>query len=63
MNPPIQLLTARQVSEVLAVSIPMVYKLIHQGEIEVVRLGSALRVHPEDLTAFIVSHRSRKKPA
>lgn len=63
MNSPIQLLTIRQVSEVLAISIPMVYKLIRHGNIPVVRLGSALRIHPDDLAAFIDSHRSRRKSA
>lgn len=55
------LLTIRQISEALTVSVPMVYKLVREGVLPVVQLGSSVRIHPDDLTAFINERRGRRK--
>ena len=60
MTPPLpKLLTIKQAAEALCVSVPMVYKLTREQALPVVRLGSSVRVHPDDLAALIEAHRSR----
>jgi excisionase family DNA binding protein len=38
----------------------MIYKLIRQGDLPVVRFGSSVRVHPEDWERLIEERRSRR---
>lgn len=60
MTPPLpKLLTIKQAAEALSVSVPMIYKLTREQTLSVVRLGSSVRIHPEDLAALIESHRGR----
>ncbi|HEY8208907.1 MAG TPA: helix-turn-helix domain-containing protein [Myxococcaceae bacterium] len=46
-----------QVAERLAVSTATVYALCERGEIRHVRVSNAIRIHPDDLEAFIVGRR------
>jgi excisionase family DNA binding protein len=48
-----QLLTAREVAELLHVSKAQAYRLIQLGKLKSVRFGRIVRVKPEDLEAFI----------
>jgi excisionase family DNA binding protein len=51
------LLDPQEVARILHVSRSYVYQLLRAGELPIVRLGTALRVRPEDLQEFI----TRKK--
>ena len=50
---PGHLLTAKQVAEILNVSVRTVRRLIVQKKLAVVRIGKAVRVPPEALARFI----------
>ena len=54
---PACLLTINEVAQILHVSRSLVYLLVQRGEIATVRLGNALRVHPEDLEAYVYEKR------
>jgi excisionase family DNA binding protein len=61
MTPPLpRLLTVKAFTEALNVSVPMGYKLIRDGAIPVVRIGSAVRIDPRDLEEFIEQRRGRR---
>ena len=61
MTPPLsKLLTIKVFTEALGVSIPMGYKLIREGAIPVVRIGSAVRIDPRDLEVFIEERRGKR---
>jgi excisionase family DNA binding protein len=42
----------RDVARVLAVSTAAVYRLATEGQLHHVRVGNAIRVHPDDLRAY-----------
>ena len=54
----IRLLTVSEVAEYLSVSRSFVYKLINHEYLPAVQIGSAIRVVPEDLHAFIAEQRT-----
>jgi len=54
------LMLIRQCAEDGNLSAPMIYKLIRQGDLPVVRFGSSVRVHPEDWERLIEERRSRR---
>lgn len=47
------LLKAVQVAKILNVSVALAYRLMQTGQIACVRIGGAVRVRPQDLTAYI----------
>jgi len=53
----VRLLTVRDVAERLAVCTATVYALIERGEIRHLRVSNAIRIHPDDLEAFITGKR------
>jgi excisionase family DNA binding protein len=53
----VRLLTVREVAERLAVCTATVYALVERGEIRHVRVSNAIRIHPDDLGAFITGKR------
>jgi len=61
--PPLpKLLTVRQAFvDTLGLSLPMGYTAVREGLIQVVRIGSSVRIHPEDLAAFIEERRTRRE--
>jgi excisionase family DNA binding protein len=61
-SPPLpKLLTVKQAFvETLGLSLPMGYKAVREGLIPVVKIGSSVRIHPEDLAAFIEARRGKK---
>jgi excisionase family DNA binding protein len=56
VTPP--LLTPQRVAEMLGVSVELTYKVIRKGLLPAVRIGSSIRVIPEDLDRFILEKRS-----
>lgn len=50
---PEKLLKANEVAEILNISRALAYKLMNQGEIVTVKIGTARRVRPQDLQAYI----------
>ena len=52
------LLKAKDVASILNVSLGFAYQLMKQGEIPTLRLGTAVRVRPEDLERYINSIRT-----
>jgi excisionase family DNA binding protein len=54
-----KLLRIHQVAEGLDVSARTVRRLIAKGELVACRLGRSVRVHPDDLAAYIDRHRGR----
>lgn len=54
-----RLLRAREVAKILNVSQALAYRLMQMGEIPCVRIGTAVRVRPEDLDAYIEANLSK----
>lgn len=53
MNAPLRLLTVDQVAEILQVSRASVYRWAESGALPAVRLGRAVRFHPEAVEELI----------
>ncbi len=56
---PGRLLTVRDVARVLGLSTATIYRLCKTGELLHLRVANAVRVHLNDLRAFLVSHEHR----
>jgi excisionase family DNA binding protein len=52
-----RLLTLREVSAILGVSLKTLQRRIAAGELPVIRDGRVVRVHPQDLARFVASRR------
>ena len=50
---PHDLLTPREVAEVMRVSTMTVYRLIKSGELPAIRVGKHLRIRGQDVAAFL----------
>jgi excisionase family DNA binding protein len=48
-----RLLKAVDIARILNISKALAYRLIQQGDIQVVRINHAVRIKPSDLEAFI----------
>jgi len=57
----VRLLTVREVAERLAVCTATVYALVERGEIRHLRVSKAIRIHPDDLEAFIAGSRGQPR--
>ncbi|MGH3222559.1 MAG: helix-turn-helix domain-containing protein [Streptosporangiaceae bacterium] len=55
----LRLLTVPQVADLLSVSSKTVRRLISSGELKSVRIGTAVRIAPEDLAAYIAALRGQ----
>ncbi|NCP15916.1 helix-turn-helix domain-containing protein [bacterium] len=49
----VRLLKGKEVAAMLGVSTSFAYLLMKRGDIPIVRMGSAVRVRPEDLERYI----------
>jgi excisionase family DNA binding protein len=49
----VQLVTLRQVAEMLALSVPTVRRLVNMGALRSCRVGRAIRVNVNDVTTFV----------
>jgi excisionase family DNA binding protein len=56
------LLTVAAVCEVLGVSKPTLYRLIHAGELTPIRVGQRARFEPAELRAYLERHREEPAP-
>jgi excisionase family DNA binding protein len=54
-----RLLRANDVAKILNISLALAYRLLQMGEIPCVRIGTAVRVRPEDLDAYIDANLTR----
>lgn len=52
------LLTPKQVAEILQIHTLTIYNYIRQGKLDAIRLGRSYRVTPQDLARFIEAHRT-----
>jgi len=52
------LLTPKQVAEILQIHTLTIYNYIRQGKLDAIRLGRSYRITPEDLARFIEAHRT-----
>ena len=52
-----RLLTVSEVAEELAIHPKTVRRLVARGELAVVKIGAAVRIHPADVDAFVDEHR------
>lgn len=50
------LINAREAAKRLGVSRSMIFKLVQNGELPAVRIGSAIRIRPQCLNDFVESH-------
>lgn len=46
-------LTVARAAEILSVSVGTVRNLINAGELQAVRVGRSIRIHPDALTAYL----------
>lgn len=56
------LLRANDIAKRLNISRSLAYRMLKQGEIPTVRIGTAIRVQESDLLAYIQKHWSGWKP-
>lgn len=56
---PSQSLTVRDVAHRLGVSSRVAYELCQDGEINSFKVGRSVRVHPDELTAYVERHTDR----
>ncbi|MCL4561926.1 MAG: helix-turn-helix domain-containing protein [Chloroflexi bacterium] len=54
----ITLLKAPEVAARLGISLAMVYRIMQAGDLPTIHIGTAVRVQPSDLQAYIERHRS-----
>lgn len=55
-----RLLRAKDVATTLNISLALAYRLMQLGEIPVVKIGTAVRVRPDDLAEYIRANLSRE---
>ena len=53
ITPPVTFLTVAEVAELMRVSKMSVYRLIHSGELEAVRVGRSFRVPEQAVNAYL----------
>ena len=56
------LLTVPEAAELLRLNRFTIYDLTRKGVLPIIRIGSAVRIHPDDLAAFIAARRSSAAP-
>lgn len=60
---PRPLLTIAEVIAITKAGRRQVYSWVQSGALPAIKLGRALRVHPEDLEAFLLERRTGRGPA
>lgn len=53
-----RLLKAVEVAKILNISRSLAYRLLQEGQIPVIRINQAVRVHPRDLQQYIEENRT-----
>jgi putative molybdopterin biosynthesis protein len=57
-----RLLNSEEVAEILHISRSMAYLLMKRGDLPAVRIGSSVRVRPEDLDEYIKTNAQQRPP-
>ncbi len=55
-----RLLRAQEAAEQLAISQRKLWEITNTGELKSIKIGRAVRYHPDDLADFIAKHRGRR---
>lgn len=55
------LMTIKQVQRALGLSRSMVYLLISRGELQVIHIGTAIRVKPSEIRRFVRDHEAAEQ--
>jgi excisionase family DNA binding protein len=58
----VQLLKSEEVAAILKISRSMAYAIMKRGDIPTVRIGSSVRVRPEDLDKYIQDNVTQNVP-
>ena len=58
----VRLLKSDEVAEILQISRSMAYALMKRGDIPTVRIGTSVRVRPEDLDKYIKDNVTQDHP-
>ena len=53
-----KLLTAKELSEWLSMSLPWVYKATEKGDLPFLKIGQAVRFDPEEIKRYLESRRN-----
>ncbi len=56
----VRLLKANEAAEQLAIGPRKLWELTNTGELKSIKIGRAVRYHPDDLADFIAKHRGRR---
>jgi excisionase family DNA binding protein len=59
----IRLLRPADVAKALSLSVPRIYQLAAEGKIASIKMDKSLRFDPEDVMAYIRSHRRERRTA
>ena len=59
----IHLLRPADVAKALSLSVPRIYQLAAEGKIASIKMDKSLRFDPEDVMAYIRSHRRERRTA
>ncbi|MGC8513834.1 MAG: helix-turn-helix domain-containing protein [Acidimicrobiales bacterium] len=54
--------TVRQVAHLLSVTPPTVYRMVREGDLPSVRIGSSIRVPADALTEYLARHAAHDVP-
>ncbi len=57
-----RLLKSEEVADILQISRSMAYTIMKRGDIPTVRIGTSVRVRPEDLNKYIQDNVSQNSP-
>jgi excisionase family DNA binding protein len=58
----VRLLKSEEVAAILKISRSMAYAIMKRGDIPTVRIGSSVRVRPEDLDKYILENVTQNAP-
>ena len=58
----VRLLKSEEVAEILQISRSMAYTIMKRGDIPTVRIGTSVRVRPEDLEKYIQENVTQNAP-
>lgn len=58
----VKLLKSEEVAEILQISRSMAYAIMKRGDIPTVRIGTSVRVRPEDLNKYIQNNVTQNAP-
>ena len=57
------LYTAVEAANRLNCSLSMIYKIVDTGRLPAIRNGRSIRIHPDDLAAYMAAEQTRSRPS